>query len=226
MARRYLEIAFTPAVLAAQERYYGRARPVTGAPEKDPLGTREEEFIAARDSFYMATVTESGWPYLQHRGGPPGFLRVLDSTTLAFGDYPGNRQTITIGSLAANDRVSLFVMDYPNRARLKLFGHARVEEAAGNEELLRLVSQPAMASGIERIVLIDVVSFDWNCPKYITPRFSATEVEATVGELRHRIAELEALLTRQEANVARTPQSLAHQPGMQRTSRETKGATR
>jgi hypothetical protein len=226
MARRYLEIAFTPAVLAAQERYYGRARPVTGAPERDPLGAREEEFIAARDSFYMATVTESGWPYLQHRGGPPGFLRVLDPRTLAFADYPGNRQTITIGSLAANDRVSLFLMDYPNRARLKLFGHARVEEAAGDAELLRLVSHPAMAAEIERIVLIDVVSFDWNCPKYITPRFTATEVEATVGELRRRIADLEALLATREANVAHTPQAPAHQPGMQWTSRETKGETR
>jgi hypothetical protein len=174
----------------------------------------------------VATITESGWPYLQHRGGPPGFLRVLDSTTLAFADYPGNRQTITLGSLAANDRVALFLMDYPNRARLKLFGRARVEEGAGNEELLRLVSHPAISPGIERVVLIDVVSFDWNCPKYITPRFTATEVEATVGELRHRIAELEALLATRETNVAHTPQAPAHQPGMQWTSRETKGETR
>jgi predicted pyridoxine 5'-phosphate oxidase superfamily flavin-nucleotide-binding protein len=188
---------------------------VTGAPEKDPLGPREQEFIAARDSFYIASITESGWPYLQHRGGPPGFLRVLDSTTLAFADYPGNRQTITIGSVAANDRVSLFLMDYPNRARLKVFGHARVEELAGNDELRGRFSQSPMPAGTERIVLIDVVSFDWNCPKYITPRFSEREVEALVGDLRRRIAELEAQLARQEGSVGCNPQSQPHPPEAQ-----------
>jgi predicted pyridoxine 5'-phosphate oxidase superfamily flavin-nucleotide-binding protein len=195
MARKYLEIAFTPAVLGAQERAHGRSRPVSGAPEIDPLGLREQEFVAARDGFYMATVTQSGWPYLQHRGGPPGFLRVLDSTTLAFADYEGNRQMITAGNLAADDRVSLFLMDYPNRRRLKIFGHARFEDAIGNEELLRLLPQPPGGAPAERIVVIEVVSFDWNCPKYITPRFTESEVEATLGHLRRRVVELEARLS-------------------------------
>lgn len=192
MARRYLEIAFTPAVLAAQERSYGHSRAVSGAPEIDPLGEREQEFIAARDSFYLASVSQTGWPYVQHRGGPPGFLHVLGPTTLAFADYQGNRQMITAGNVSADNRVSLFLMDYPNRRRLKIFGHARFEDAIGNEDLLLLLSQPEGGASAERIVVIDVVSFDWNCPKYITRRFTESEVEALLRPLRLRIAELEA----------------------------------
>jgi hypothetical protein len=178
MAQKYLEVACTPAVLDAQEHYYGRARPVTGAAACDPLGPDERAFIAARDSFYLGTVTETGWPYVQHRGGPPGFLRVLDPTTLAFADYRGNHQLITVGSLGVNERVSLFLMDYPNRTRLKILGHARVEDARGNEALVGQLAAPALQSRVERLFFVDVVSFDWNCPRYITPRFTAAELEA------------------------------------------------
>ena len=115
MADRFKQLMFTPAVLAAQQHYYGMSRPVVDAPERDPLTDEEQGFIQARDSFYMATVTEDGWPYIQHRGGEPGFLHVLDARTLAFADYKGNRQMLSTGNLAMNDRVTLFLMDYPRR---------------------------------------------------------------------------------------------------------------
>lgn len=199
MARKYLDVAFTPAVLQAQERYFGRSRPAAEAPAVDPLGPQEQAFIAARDSFYMATVTESGWPYLQHRGGPSGFLRVLDASTLVFADYEGNHQMISTGNLSVNDRVALFLMDYPNRARLKLFGHARVEDAHRHPELVQQMADGSSSATIQRLLFVDVVSFDWNCPKYITPRFTAAQVEGFVGPLRQQIAELQAQLSQRAA---------------------------
>src|ERR1043166_2729559 len=134
MADRFKQIMFTPSVLAAQRHYYGKAHSVTGEAERDALTDEEQDFIRARDSFYMATVTENGWPYIQHRGGAPGFLRVLDAHTLTFADYQGNRQMLSTGNLATNDRVALFLMDYPRRERLKLLGHARVQDAAQDPE--------------------------------------------------------------------------------------------
>src|SRR5262245_39359227 len=136
MAHKYRDVMLTPAVLAAQSQYYGQARRPREAGQRDPLGAHERAFIAARDSFYLATVTETGWPYVQHRGGPPGFLHVLDAQTLAFADFEGNHQLITVGSLALNDRVALFLMDYPNQLRLKMLGHARVEDARGRPDLV------------------------------------------------------------------------------------------
>lgn len=182
MAHKYLEVAYTPAVLAAQQHYYGRSRPVTAAPANDPLGRREATFIAARDSFYMASVTESGWPYLQHRGGPRGFLHVLDEHTLAFADYEGNHQMLSTGNISAEDRVSLFLMDYPNRVRFKVLGHARVEDARRHPDLVRQLAPPELQSNVERLFFIDVVGFDWNCPKYITPRFTAEEMEEIAAQ--------------------------------------------
>jgi predicted pyridoxine 5'-phosphate oxidase superfamily flavin-nucleotide-binding protein len=194
MANRFRQTMFTPSVLAAQERYYGRSAGVVGALERDPLTDEEREFIAARDSFYMATVTETGWPYVQHRGGKPGFLRVLGPTTLAFADFGGNRQMLSTGNLAANDRVALFLMDYPQRTRLKILGHAHVEDARQNPELVRQLSEPDAHRIVERLFFIEVVSFDWNCPKYITPRYTIEEVQTLVAPLKARVAELEAKL--------------------------------
>ena len=194
MAEKFLEIVVTPAVARAQEHYFGRATSVSDAPERDPLTEDEQSFIAARDSFYMATVRETGWPYVQHRGGKPGFLRVLNPTTLAFADYKGNRQMISTGNLAVNDRVTLFLMDYPQRTRLKILGHARVEDARQHPELVAQLAEPEVHRIVERLFFIDVVSFDWNCPQYITPRYTAAEVENVVAPLRQRIAELEAQL--------------------------------
>lgn len=194
MATKYLDLTFTDSVCRAQRRYYGHAGKVEGSPERDPLGLAEAAFIAARDSFYLGSVSESGWPYIQHRGGPAGFLRVLDETTLAFADYKGNRQLLTTGNVSVNDRVALFLMDYQNRERLKILGHARVEDARVHPELVAQIVDPKIWPSVERLVFIDVVSFDWNCPKYIEPRYSLQEVEAFAGPLKARIALLEAQL--------------------------------
>jgi predicted pyridoxine 5'-phosphate oxidase superfamily flavin-nucleotide-binding protein len=194
MATKYLDLTFTESVCRAQTRYYGRAGKIAGAPERDPLGQAEAEFIAARDSFYLGSISESGWPYVQHRGGPQGFLRVINETTLAFADYKGNRQLLTTGNVSVNDRVALILMDYPNRARLKILGRARIEDARAHPELVAQIADTKMRPSVERLVFIDVVSYDWNCPKYITPRYSIEEVEESVGSLKSRIAELESKL--------------------------------
>jgi predicted pyridoxine 5'-phosphate oxidase superfamily flavin-nucleotide-binding protein len=194
MALKYLELAMTEAVRQAQNHYYGRAVNIAGTPQRDPLTQDEAEFIAARDSFYLGSISETGWPYIQHRGGPQGFLRVVNEKMLAFADYKGNRQLLTTGNVSVNDRVALFLMDYQNRARLKILGHARVEDAREHPELVTQITDPNMRPAVERLVFIDVVSFDWNCPKYITPRYSIEEVEELAGSLRTRIAELESEL--------------------------------
>jgi len=191
MAERYRETYFTPNVLAAQQHYFGRAQAIESEAERDPLTDEEMEFIRARDSFYMATVTETGWPYMQHRGGAPGFLRVLSPTQLAFADYKGNRQLVSTGNVAANDRVALFLMDYPRRERLKILGHARIEDAREHAELVAQLAEPDVGRIVERLFFIDVVSFDWNCAKYITPRYTDAEMEEMIAPLKRRIAELE-----------------------------------
>ena len=192
MAAKFLELAFTDSVRKAQEHYYGKSQPVENTLERDALTEDEMGFIQSRDSFYMATVSETGWPYVQHRGGQPGFLRVLSPTALAFADYKGNRQLLSTGNLAVSDRVTLFLMDYPQRTRLKILGHARVEDARQHPELVAQLAEAEVHRLVERLFLIEVVSFDWNCPKYITPRYTAAEIQELVGPLRQRIAELEA----------------------------------
>jgi predicted pyridoxine 5'-phosphate oxidase superfamily flavin-nucleotide-binding protein len=194
MATKYLDLMFTDAVRRAQTQYYGQAGRIAGAPDRDPLGRAEAEFIATRDSFYVGSISESGWPYIQHRGGPAGFLRVINETTLVFADYKGNRQLLSTGNVSVNDRMALFLMDYKNRERLKILGHARIEDAREHPELRERFTDQKMRSTVERLVFVDVVSFDWNCPKYITPRYSADELEELAGPLRRRIAELEAEL--------------------------------
>jgi predicted pyridoxine 5'-phosphate oxidase superfamily flavin-nucleotide-binding protein len=189
-----MQNVLTPSVLAAQEHYCGRRASIGSAPERDPLTDEERTFIAARDSFYMATITETGWPYIQHRGGHRGFLRVVSPTQLAFADYKGNRQMLSTGNLAANDRAALFLMDYPRRERLKILGHARVEDVRQHAGLVAKLAEPEVHRLVERLFFIEVISFDWNCPKYITPRYTAAEVENAVEPLRQRIAELEAQL--------------------------------
>jgi predicted pyridoxine 5'-phosphate oxidase superfamily flavin-nucleotide-binding protein len=194
MAGKFLDLTFTPQVLEAQRHYYGRAQALPPMPETDPLGPDEAAFIADRDSFYMATVSETGWPYLQHRGGPAGFLKVTAPDELAFADYKGNRQMLTTGNLATGDRVCLFLMDYPHRQRLKILGHAEVMDAREHPELAEKLADPALLKSTERIFRIKVVSFDWNCPKYITPRYTVAEVNEAIQPLKERIKELEALL--------------------------------
>lgn len=194
MARNFLDIAFTPAVLAAQEHAYGRAAAPGQPGDRDTLGPEEIAFVSARDSFYMATVSEAGWPYVQHRGGPPGFVKVLGPNEIAFADLRGNRQLLSTGNLAGNDRVALILVDYPRRMRLKILGRARAIDRGVDPELDARVGVDRPGGKTERILRIDVVAFDWNCPQHITPRWTKTEVEAVVAPLRARIAELEALL--------------------------------
>src|SRR5882672_6119501 len=195
MTNNFLNHTVTDSVRKAQEHYYGGSRPGSGTPERDALTDDETLFIQTRDSFYVATVNENGWPYIQHRGGRCGFLRVLDPRTLAFADYRGNRQMLSTGNLAMNDRVALFLMDYPQRTRLKILGHAHVEDARQHPELVQQLAEPEAHRIVERLFFIKVVAFDWNCPKYITPRYTAAEVEQLVAPLKQRVAELEGKST-------------------------------
>jgi predicted pyridoxine 5'-phosphate oxidase superfamily flavin-nucleotide-binding protein len=195
MAHKYMEIMMTPAVQRAQDKYFGRHMTVGEAPDVDPLGADETEFIAARDSFYMGTVSETGWPYVQHRGGPPGFVRALGPNLLGFADLKGNRQLISTGNLDKTDRVAVFMMDYPNRTRLKLLGHAQVMDAKECPELRDHLAPVTLETKVERLFLIQVVSFDWNCPQYITPRFTSEDIKLhVVKPLNDKIADLERQL--------------------------------
>ena len=182
MMDNYGQHMFTPAVQAEQaelgvaERYQKVYRNrFTGGLDADATA-----FIESRTSFYVATVGETGWPYVQHRGGPPGFLKVIDTDTLGFADYVGNKQLISKGNLSGNDRVSLFLMDYPRRARLKIIGHARMVTADADPDLAERLRQ-SPEDPIERIATIRVTAFDWNCPKYITERYTQDEVAALVA---------------------------------------------
>ncbi len=193
MAAKFLDLMLTDSVRRVQKETYGRAMKMKGAPARDHVTKDEAAFIATRDSFYLATVNEDGWPYVQHRGGPPGFLQVLDAKTLAFADYRGNHQLLSTGNLATNNKVALFLMDYPHRTRLKILGHARVDKPNGHADLVRVLPE-AERKLVERVIVIDVAGFDWNCPQHITPRYSLEEVEELVMPLKERITELEARL--------------------------------
>jgi predicted pyridoxine 5'-phosphate oxidase superfamily flavin-nucleotide-binding protein len=207
MGNRFAEIAFTPTVRAVQKsmgsgKHYDKTR--GGEPYNQTLGPDETEFITLRDTFYMASVSETGWPYVQHRGGPPGFLKVLDASTLGFADYRGNRQYVSVGNLLHDDRVALILVDYPNRARLKILGHARIVPP-DEKDLLATLDVPAYGARVERGFLIKIAAYDWNCPQHITPRFTRPEMESLMGALRGRIADLEAQL--QECRSGRAVQA-------------------
>lgn len=182
---------FTPAVRAVQEALGSRrAYERLAAPEADPrdtLGEAERAFIAARDSFYLASVSETGWPYVQHRGGPPGFLKVLDEKTLGFADFRGNRQYVSVGNLDGNDRVSLILMDYPHQRRLKLLGHARTVSLQDHPETIARLEDAAYAAKVERGIVIQLEAFDWNCPQHITPRFTQAEIAQAAAPLWQRL---------------------------------------
>src|SRR5262245_8133106 len=186
MAINYLKLAVTDSVRKAQQQYYGRSQPAAGLPDQDALTDEEIAFIQARDSFYIATISEAGWPYIQHRGGRAGFLRVLNPQTIAFADFTGNRQMLSTGNLAANNRVALFLMDYPQRTRLKILGHARVEDAHQHPDLVQQLSEPDVHHIVERLFIVEVVSFDWNCPKHIAPRYTAEEIQELIAPLKAR----------------------------------------
>jgi uncharacterized protein len=188
MTNHFLEIAGTPSVRAAQEAN-GSAAFVNkpGGRSFDRLTEAEAAFIAVRDSFYLATVSETGWPYVQHRGGPPGFLRVIDDRTLAFADFRGNRQYISVGNATANDRAALFLMDYPHRRRLKIYVHMEIRDLQTDPALAAAVTLPGYRATPERAFVLHLEAFNWNCPQHITPRFS----EAELAPLLERLHELE-----------------------------------
>jgi len=191
MASAFAQIAFTANVKALQTRMGSRA--AYGRHEREPvaepvLGPPEIAFIEARDSFYQGTVGESGWPYVQHRGGPAGFLKVLDARTIGYADFTGNRQYISAGNLAGDDRVCLFLMDYPHQARLKILGRARVIDEDTDPDLLARLDNPHYRARVERGILIRIEGFDWNCPKYITPRYTEDEIAQRIREATAALA--------------------------------------
>lgn len=196
MARAFAEIAFTDAVRAEQTRQGSAAsyaRFLDPAAEGgDSLTAREAEFIAARDGFFQATVSETGWPYVQFRGGPAGFLKVLDEHTIAYADFRGNRQYLSVGNLKGDDRVSLILVDYPNRRRLKVWGHARIVERADDPALVDSLHDPAYRAKPERAVVITLAAFDWNCPQHIPQRFTLEELEPVLAPLKEELQRLEA----------------------------------
>jgi uncharacterized protein len=194
MSYRFLDIAVTPSVRAVQAEM-GADRiwqDFKGHREFDRFTENEAAFIAGRDSFYMATVSETGWPYVQHRGGPRGFLKVVDEKTLAFADYRGNRQYISVGNLAGDDRAALILMDYAGRARLKIYAHVAAVPLDADPALARLVADAGYRAKPERILRLHLRAFDWNCPQHITPRFTEEEISEAVQPLRERLATLEA----------------------------------
>lgn len=192
MTRAFLDIASTPAVKAAQQANGVRSRAeFHGERDGDRFTEIETQFIAQRDSFYIATVSESGWPYVQHRGGPAGFLRVIDDRTLAFADFRGNRQYVTAGNLAANDRVALFLMDYPRRLRLKIYARVEQRDLASGPDLAAKLVFPGYKARPERALLLHLAAFDWNCQQHITPRFSEAELAETIAPVRSRLQQLD-----------------------------------
>ncbi len=196
MTRRFAELAFTSLVKQQQQQHGSRdlyKRVEQSADLGDRLGPAEQAYIHERDGFYMASVAETGWPYVQYRGGAPGFLRVLDERTLGFADLRGNKQYITMGNLQREDRVALFLMDYPGQRRLKILGRAEIHE--GDAEAQKLIEQlrvPEERSPAERALLIHVEAFDWNCPQHITPRYTKEELTEILEPMRRRLETLEA----------------------------------
>lgn len=207
MSRAFSDITFTPSVKATQEQYGTREGNRNFELADDPrneLTETEIQFIQARDSFYQATVAENGWPYVQHRGGPIGFLKVLDARTIGFADFRGNRQYLSVGNINADERISMILMDYPRRRRLKLWGRARIVHESAQPEIIAALEDPAYRARIERAIVITIEAFDWNCPQHITPRFSEDEIRAyaepIIAENENLKAQLQMLLKNQPTN--------------------------
>lgn len=198
MSKHYGKIAFTDAVRDVQDRYgsgaFYKAKTMRApaAESSDALTEDAREFLGQRDGFYLATVSETGWPYVQFRGGPVGFLRVIDEHTLGWADFRGNLQYISTGNLGADDRVALFAMDYAHRRRLKIYGHARIVNVEDDPDLAAALADPSYDAKVERAVIVHVEAFDWNCPQHITPRFTAAEIEPAVSTLRSEVEALRA----------------------------------
>ncbi len=189
MAQRFAELAFTPEVRAAQEHYGSGAvgdRMLASPDAQDRLGPDEISFLSARDHFHLATVGSDGWPYVQFRGGPAGFVRVLDEKTIGWADLRGNRQYISAGNLdpAGAARVAMIFMDHAHPSRIKLLGTARVIDAADDPALADRLAVDGQRGKVERSILVNVEGYSWNCPQHITPRFTADEIERAMATAR------------------------------------------
>jgi uncharacterized protein len=210
MSYGFMDIAGTESVRAAQaangsDAYWSEFK---GDRRSDRFTGAEAQFIAERDSFYIATVSESGWPYIQHRGGPPGFLRPIDDRTLAFADYRGNRQYISFGNLTADNRASLILMDYPARRRLKIYAHVEARSLEDNPGLAEALATPGYRAKPERALLLHLDAFDWNCPQHITPRFTERELAEALTQMRFRLEQLEAENKALREKIAAQPDGL------------------
>ncbi len=197
MALAFAEIAFTPAVQAQQERMGSGGYKRFLSNERmggDVMGPAEAEFIAAADGFYQASVSETSWPYVQFRGGAPGFLQVLDDRTIAYADLRGNRQYVSLGNLSGNTRVSLIIMDYLHARRLKIWGRVQMIEKGSSAWDAQFCEAPP-ASNVERVVAIHVEAFDWNCPQHIPRRFTKEEAVQEIQKLEQENADLRAQLS-------------------------------
>ena len=198
MAKNYAEIAFTPASKELQEKLGSRTNYARMEKEVyvDGFTESEIEFIAQRDSFYMATISESGYPYIQHRGGPKGFVKVLDNKRLGVIDFKGNRQYISVGNIATNNKVSIIMVDYPARARLKMFAKASIIELKDDAALYASLDLTGYKFRPERMMVFDVEAYDWNCPQHITPRYTLEDIEEAFAAQRNKIDMLEAEIKR------------------------------
>lgn len=199
MSNKFFDLTFTESVKGVQEKYGSRknyARFEGGESEFLGFSEREKDFIEQRDSFYMATVGDNLQPYIQFRGGPKGFLKVLDDKTLGFADFRGNLQFISVGNLKVNDKAALFLMDYPGKSRLKILARIEVKDAEDTPELIEKLSIPTYKAKIERAMILHIEAFDWNCPQHITERYTLDEIRAMTAPLHKRIETLEAEIKR------------------------------
>jgi len=193
MAKNFAAIAFSTAVKEMQEKLGSRSSYARMERDTyvDGLTENEVDFITQRDSFYMASIGEKGFPYIQHRGGPKGFLKVLDTKRLGFIDFKGNMQFITVGNLATNNNVALIMVDYPARARLKIFARAEIAELKDNPELFDKLDLDGYKFRPERMMILNIEAYDWNCPQHIIPRYSVEEIEQAFAPQRNRMVQLE-----------------------------------
>ena len=197
MARAFAKIAFTESVKAVQARYGSRnayAKFDLDDNNRDYLSDFEARFLAERDSFYLGSVSENGWPYIQHRGGPKGFIKMLDNKTIGFADFRGNKQYISVGNLSADNRVFLFFMDYPNRKRLKIWARAKIVYEEEDAKLIARLALPAYPAKVEQGIIMTIEALDWNCPQHITPRYSKADVEQLIAPLQAEILALKTQL--------------------------------
>jgi hypothetical protein len=206
MGYTFGSLVFTPVIKMLQERYGSRrqyARREASPISQEDLGLSESEFLAECDSFYMASIGSTGWPYVQHRGGPKGFLKLIDEHTIAFADFRGNKQYVSTGNLMTDDRVALLLVDYPRQARLKILGHVKVLEGADAKDWIEKLRDPRYDAVIERVFVIHVEAFDWNCQQHITPRFTEEQIRESLAPIERRMQSLEQENERLKGEIAR-----------------------